>query len=181
VLKEFLPIDIPTTLSWSSIAQGVVLGTLISLLFALLPLVSIRRISPLNTLRIAFQQQKSYTDPVRWLIYGLVLLFIFGFTYLQMDNWQQALAFTTGVILAFLILIGIAVLLMWVVRRFFPGNWSYLWRQGLANLYRPNNQTTILIVSIGLGTAFICTLVFMQSLLLNRLISQWLSAKYGLV
>jgi len=54
------------------------------------------------------------------------------------------------------------------VRRFFPVSWSYLWRQGLANLFRPNNQTTILIVSIGLGTAFICTLFSIQSLLLNR-------------
>jgi putative ABC transport system permease protein len=43
-----------------------------------------------------------------------------------------------------------------------------LWRQGLANLYRPNNQTTILIISIGLGTALICTLFFVQSILINR-------------
>ncbi|HYH15458.1 MAG TPA: ABC transporter permease, partial [Flavisolibacter sp.] len=168
VLKELLPIDIPTSLSWSSIGQGIVLGTLISLLFALLPLVSIRRISPLNTLRMAYQQQKSYADPLKWLVYGLVLLFIFGFTHLQMNNWREALAFTVGVILAFLILVGIAVLLMWLVRRFLPSGWSYLWRQGLANLYRPNNQTTILIVSIGLGTAFICTLFLIQALLLNR-------------
>src|SRR6187455_3443931 len=57
---------------------------------------------------------------------------------------------------------------MWAVRRFFPNKASYLWRQGLANLYRPNNQTVILIVSIGLGTALICTLFFVQGILLNR-------------
>jgi len=57
---------------------------------------------------------------------------------------------------------------MWLVRRFFPSSWSYLWRQGLANLFRPNNQTVILIVSIGLGTLFICTLFFTQTILLNR-------------
>jgi putative ABC transport system permease protein len=57
---------------------------------------------------------------------------------------------------------------MWIVRRFFPDAWNYLWRQGLANLFRPNNQTTILIVAIGLGTAFICTLFSIQSILLNR-------------
>jgi putative ABC transport system permease protein len=38
----------------------------------------------------------------------------------------------------------------------------------LANLYRPNNQTTILIVSVGLGTSLICTLFFIQSILLTR-------------
>jgi putative ABC transport system permease protein len=35
-------------------------------------------------------------------------------------------------------------------------------------LYRPNNQTTILIISIGLGTALICTLFFVQSILIDR-------------
>src|SRR6185295_15711788 len=62
----------------------------------------------------------------------------------------------------------IARALMWMVRRFFPSSWNYLWRQGLANLYRPNNQTTILVISIGLGTALICTLFFVQSTLINQ-------------
>jgi len=44
-----------------------------------------------------------------------------------------------------------------------------LFRQGFANLYRPNNQTIILLVSIGLGTAFISTLFFIQSILLSRI------------
>jgi putative ABC transport system permease protein len=81
---------------------------------------------------------------------------------------MQAAAFTIGTIIAFLVLAAIASLLMWMVRRFFPSSWSYLWRQGLANLYRPNNQTRILIVSIGLGTALICTLFFIQTILINR-------------
>jgi putative ABC transport system permease protein len=57
---------------------------------------------------------------------------------------------------------------MWTVRRFFPYSWPYLGRQGLSNLFRPNNQTTLLVVAIGLGTAFICLLFSIQSLLLNR-------------
>src|SRR6201999_929816 len=40
--------------------------------------------------------------------------------------------------------------------------------QGFANLYRPNNQTIILMVSIGLSTAFICTLFFLQSMLMKQ-------------
>jgi putative ABC transport system permease protein len=58
---------------------------------------------------------------------------------------------------------------MWAVRRFFPNRANYLWRQGLANLYRPNNQTTILIVAIGLGTAIICTLFSIRAILLKRI------------
>jgi len=168
VLKEFLPIDISTGISWPAVGQGVVLGLIISILFALLPLVSIRKISPLNTLRISFDSTNLAKDPLKWLVYGLIILFVVFFTYLQLGAWMEAIVFTLGILVAFLILTGIASLLMWMVRRFFPAAWSYLWRQGLANLYRPNNQTGILIVSIGLGTALICTLFFIQSILLNR-------------
>ena len=31
---------------------------------------------------------------------------------------------------------------MRMARKFIPSSWNYEWRQGLANLYRPNNQTS---------------------------------------
>jgi putative ABC transport system permease protein len=167
-LKDFLPIAIDPQLSWKAIGQGLLLGIVISFLFALLPLISIRNVSPLNTLRLSFQSLHLFKDPVKWLVYIAIMLFIFGFSYLQLKGVQQAVFFTLGVLIAFLVLVAIAALLMWAVRRFFPDSFSYLWRQGLANLYRPNNQTTILIVAIGLGTAFICTMFSVQSILLNR-------------
>ena len=167
VLKDILPIKVQTAVSWPAIVQGVVLGLVISILFALLPLVSIRKISPLNSLRISFEQTH-IKDWIKWVIYGLMLLFIFLFSRLQLQLWTRAIGFTIGVIVAFVVLLGIASLLTWMVRKFLPVSWSYIWRQGLANLYRPNNQTRILIISIGLGTALICTLFFVQSILLNR-------------
>ncbi len=168
VLKDFLPVTITTGISWAAIGQGVLLGTAISFLFALLPLISIRNVSPLNTLRITVQPQRRFFDPLKWSVYVLIALFIFAFSYLQLGSWESALFFFIGVALAFLILAAIAALLMWTVRRFFPASWSYVGRQGLANLFRPNNQTTILVVVIGLGTAFIGILISLQSLLLNR-------------
>ncbi|HEV7346955.1 ABC transporter permease [Telluribacter sp.] len=168
VIQDFLPIEVTTDISWAAIGQGLALGVLISILFALLPLLSIRKVSPLTVLRASFEPTRRERDPLAWLVYGLILLFIFGFTVLQMKNWREALVFTGSVLAAFFVLIGMASLLIWLVRRFFPTSWSYLWRQGLANLYRPNNQTVILMVSIGLGTAFICTLFFVQTILLSR-------------
>ncbi|HSB92017.1 MAG TPA: FtsX-like permease family protein [Flavitalea sp.] len=168
VLRDFLPVTITTGISWAAIGQGILLGTAISFLFALLPLVSIRNVSPLNTLRINVQPQRKFFDPLKWTVYLLIALFIFGFSYLQLGSWQSALFFFIGVSIAFAILAGIAALLMWAVRRFFPASWSYVGRQGLANLFRPNNQTTILVVVIGLGTSLIGILISLQSLLLNR-------------
>ena len=167
--KDFLPIKVTADFSWSAIGQGLLLGVVISFLFALSPLVAIRKISPLNTLRLSFQKFSLFRDPVKWLVYLLIILFIFGFSFLQIKEIPESIAFTIVILLSFLILVGTAALLMWAVRRFFPNAAGYLWRQGLANLYRPNNQTTILIVAIGLGTGIICTLFSIRAILLNRI------------
>ncbi len=168
VLKDFLPVEITVAISWAAIAQGLLLGLIISILFALLPLVSVRNISPLNTLRISFQETSLFKDPVKWLVYIIIVLFVFAFTYLQMGSIRKTIYFTGGVLFAFIVLSALSYAMMWLARKFFPSSWSYLWRQGFANLFRPNNQTLILVVSIGLGTAFICTLFFVQDILINR-------------
>ena len=168
VLKDILPVDISSDISWLAIGQGIALGLIISVLFALLPLLSIRNISPLNTLRISFEETSMLRDPVKWIIYLMIFLFVLVFSYIQLGAWKQAALFTGSVIVAFMILSAVASSLIWLVRKFFPVSWSYLWRQGLANLFRPNNQTLILVVAIGLGTAFISTLCLVQDILLKR-------------
>jgi putative ABC transport system permease protein len=168
VLKDFLPVEITVAISWMAVAQGLLLGLIISILFALLPLVSVRNISPLNTLRLSLEETSLFKDPVKWLVYLIIVLFIFGFTYLQMGSLKKTAFFTSGVLAGFIALAALAYAMMWLARRYFPSSWSYLWRQGFANLFRPNNQTLILVVSIGLGTAFICTLFFVQDILISR-------------
>ncbi len=168
VLKDFLPVEITVAISWMAVGQGLLLGLIISILFALLPLVSVRNISPLNTLRLSLEETSLFKDPIKWMVYFIIVLFIFGFTYLQMGSIKKTVFFTSGVLAGFIALAALAYAMMWLARRYFPSSWSYLWRQGFANLFRPNNQTLILVVSIGLGTAFICTLFFVQGILINR-------------
>jgi putative ABC transport system permease protein len=168
IFKDFLPITVSTYISWLAIGQGVLLGVIISLLFALLPLIAIRNISPLNTLRMSYENINLLRDPLRWLVYTLIIGFIMVFTWFQLHDWRGSLFFTIGIVVAFLILTLIAKGLMNVAKLILRNSWSYLWRQGFANLYRPNNQTITLIVSIGLSTTFICTLFFIQSMLIRQ-------------
>lgn len=167
LLKDFLPVSVEARISWQAIGSGIGLGMIISLLFALAPLLSIRRISPLNTLRMDFQTNKG-DRKTSTIVYLLMLAFIWGFSFLQIRQALPSLFFTLAVVLSFLILAGFAQGLMWSVKRFFPSGWSYVWRQGLANLYRPQNQTLVLLMSIGLGTALLCTVLFIQTILLDR-------------
>ncbi|TJZ51452.1 FtsX-like permease family protein [Sphingobacterium olei] len=168
VMQEFLPIELSTHVSWYAIAQGISLGIIIAVLFALVPLVAIRHISPLNTLRVGNESDTVKKDSLRWWIYGAILLFIILFARLQLDNWMQTLFFTLGISFTFIFLYAVSQGLIMLVRRYFSSRWPYLWRQGLSNLYRPHNQTVVLIVSIGLGTALIATLFFVQDILLQR-------------
>ena len=168
VFSDFLPVTVDTALSGPAILSGIGTGLLISVLFSLLPLLAIRNVSPLRTLRSSYEGDLSGRDPLRWLVYLLVLGFIIGFSYWQTRSWTSALSFAGGLAVAFGALTLLGLGLIWLVRRFFPSSWSYVWRQSLANLYRPNNQTLILVTSIGLGAFLIATLTLVQGLLLNR-------------
>ncbi|MBN8788723.1 MAG: ABC transporter permease [Terrimonas sp.] len=168
VLKDLLPVQITTSISWGAIMKGIGLGVVISLLFGLLPLLSIRNISPLYTLRISLELRPAWKDPLQLILFGIILFFVCLFARMQMESWMQAVVFTTAILMAFILLTLFALLLRWTVKRFFPSSFSYVWRQGFANLYRPNNQTILLVVTIGLGTLFIGTLYFIQGTLMNR-------------
>lgn len=168
LLQDFLPMSVTMEVSWTAIGQGILTGIGISLLFALLPLLDILKVSPLMSLRASFESATTQRHPLSRVVYVLIVLFIWGFSYMQTRHVISALVFTIGLGMAFGVLVGIGRFVMWAVRRWFPTGWSYLWRQSLANLYRPNNQTLILLVTIGLGTALIATLYFIQSLLLNQ-------------
>ena len=168
LFKDILPVEAHFRLSWPAIAEGVGIGVAIALLFALLPLLTVRKISPLNTLRLMVEPPPAGWDGWKVGIYAAIFVFITGFSYMRMEKFGKALIFTLSILGAFLLLAGAAKLLMATVRRFFPERWNYLWRQGFANLYRPNNQTLVLVVTIGLGTTFIGTLFFIQELLLDR-------------
>jgi putative ABC transport system permease protein len=168
VLKDFLPFQPSTAISFLAIAQGIILGLIITVFFALVPLISVRNISPLNSLRLSIEPTRSMRDPLKWLLYAMIFIFIAAFSRWEMHSWRKAVVFSGSILFAFLFLIVVARLLMWLARRFFPSNWNYLWRQGFANLYRPNNQTIVLIITIGLGAAFIGTLYTVQSMLISR-------------
>ncbi|WP_221931307.1 ABC transporter permease [Pedobacter westerhofensis] len=168
VLKDFLPVEFNMQVSWLAIFQGILTGVIISVLFALPSLLSVRKVSPLNAIRLSFEPEQAKKEPLKWLVYLLILLFVTGFSYLQMNSWTQALIFSLSIVAAIAIFYGLSLLLLGLVRKTLPAGLSYAWRQGFSNLYRPNNQTLMLIVSIGLSTALIATLYFVQGILISK-------------
>jgi len=168
VFSDFLPVEVNVQISWSAVFFGIVTGLFISVLFALLPLLKIRKVSPMSTLRPESEETKIHKDPLRWAVILAIVLFIYSFSFYLLGRWEMALGFAGFVLFAFgsLWLMGAGI--MWAIRRFLPISLTYPIRQSLSNLYRPNNQTISLIATIGLGTAMISTLFFVQNQLLEE-------------
>jgi putative ABC transport system permease protein len=170
LMKDLLPIDdVSTTISGLAIMQGVLLGLVVTVLFALLPLSGILQTSPLRTLRASLDDEESSNRWLRYSVYLLITVALFLFSWWLIGRFTETLYFIGGIGLAFVVLYGIAVVLTQLLRRFFPKKSTYVWRQGIANLFRPGNQTVLLVVTIGLGTMLLSTLFLIQSLLLRQL------------
>lgn len=167
LFADFLPFELNLELSWTSIFMGIAMGIITSILFAMFPLLNIRRVPPLKALRASYES--SEPDRLPYLVYVLIVLFITVFTYMQLGSINKTLIFSAVLYLSFGFLAGFAKLITWLTRKYLPVKSSFTWRQGLSNLYRPNNQTLILVITIGLGTSLIMTLLLSQQLLLDKL------------
>jgi len=167
LLKEFIPFDLELNLAWAAIGQAFLLGLIISMLFSVLPLVSVRFVPPLSVLRTTFEPLKRISK-VRVTVIVLIILFPLLFASYQTESLVTGFFFFMALLIAFLSLAGVAWSLMKLVKRYFPSGWSFIWRQSLANLFRPNNQTVVLVVVIGLGAFLIATLNIVQNSLLNQ-------------
>ncbi len=171
LFRDFLPYEVEMGLSPRAMIEGSIVGLVVTTLFALGPLLSVRDVSPLQTLRVSDESSKRRWAPLNILVGIAIILSIFFFLWKLTASWKDGAVMTAGLAFAFLVLIGVSKLITWSVRKFFPRSWSYVFRQGLSNLYRPNNQTQTLILSIGLGTAVLTMLFIIQGLLLQNVSS----------
>ncbi len=167
ILKEFLPFDLTINIKAQPLIMGVVLGLVMSVLFALLPLFRTWYVSPLEVLRVSSGASKE-SKYARVVAIAVIILFLYGFSFWLLKDWLFALAFIGGVLITFGVLAGIAIITMKIVKNYFPKGARFSTRQSLLNLFRPNNQTVVLLVAIGLGTFLISTLYFTKDILLDK-------------
>jgi putative ABC transport system permease protein len=123
LFSEFLPVSVDLTISWTAIGLGLDTGTGAALAFALMPLLALRKASPLYTLRTMSGSLTHLLGPkTRWGIYLLVLLTVGIYATLWTEDWQAGSLFTVGMTAAFGLLLLVAKELMAVIKRFFPSH-----------------------------------------------------------
>jgi putative ABC transport system permease protein len=172
VMADFLPLAVSLGVSWPAVFKAMIIGLSISLLFSLLPLLSVRAISPLAVIRSFYEgRPKARRDPLLYLAYFAIASSILLFSLFHAKGWRAGVGFAAGLGVAYALLFGLAKLLMTLARRVVLPGFPFVWKQGIANLYRPHNRTVLLTVSLGLGTFLVLTLYLTQQLVLNELSS----------
>lgn len=169
LLKDFLPVAIELSISWAALGRGLGAGLLVSVLFAMLPLLEVRRVSPLLTLRSAQAGVGRKRDWLQVAVLGGIIALVFGFAIWQTGRWQWGVGFGVGMFAGFGVLAAVAQGVAWLARRATSRRLPFVWRQGVSNLYRPNNRTLLLLVSLGMGTFLMMTLFLSRETLLGQL------------
>ena len=179
VFGKLLPVHTALGFPWHSVLAGLGTGLLTTLLFCLPPLLDVRAVRPVLVLRRLVEQAP--TGFRAWLalwwarrlqlgISVLVVLALGGIAWALSDSAKVggwfALIFTIAlVVLLVLAFVALRVLrfLLNRVRLHLPSSL----RHGLANLYRPGNQSAAVLASLGTGVMLILAVYLMQSSLLR--------------
>lgn len=160
---DALPASLNYQVNYSVAAQGILLGVLISMLFSVLPLLQVRNIKPRLLLHDATGEKTRRLDWPKTIIGAASLAGLLGLSVWQAGSLVVGAFFLVGLAVTSACLYLAAYLLTILLRRardFGP----FAVSQAINSLYRPGNQTRIILLAVGLG-AFVVLAV--QSLQVN--------------
>jgi putative ABC transport system permease protein len=170
VLKDFLPVDVTVTIEPVALLTGLVVGVWVALVFALKPLIALRNVSPLQTLRRESDSaalRGAKFDPLRVLVALVIVLSVAALGIARAENPLQGLGFAGAIAAAVALLYGAAALLSFGARKLVRPSWPFVLRQGVASLYRPGNQTRAVVLALGFGVFLMSTVYQVQDNLLR--------------
>jgi putative ABC transport system permease protein len=171
-LRDFLPMDVSVSLIPSAILAGLVIGVWVALVFALRPLVAVRRVSPLQALRRdtdAEVLRRARFDPLHVAVNVAIVGSLLALGLARAQTAARGLAYSGAVAVAIGVLWVVATGLTNSARRAARPSLPFPVRQGIAALYRPGNQTRSVVLSLGFGVFLIGTLYQVQRNLLRSL------------
>lgn len=164
---DTLPAKMSYIVTFTSAWQGVILGVLISILFSTLPLMQIRTIKPKLLLRDENNENITRLDRTKWLFGGLCVGILLGLAVWQAGSIKVGAIFLAGLGLTGGVLFGAASALTWALRKAKRFS-SFSIRQAVNSLYRPGNQTRVVLLAVGLGAFVIIAVQTMQANLVRE-------------
>jgi putative ABC transport system permease protein len=173
LLGRLIPMQTDLRLPWHSALAGLGTGILTTVLFCLPPLLQIRSVRPNLVLRRLVEEpsvQQSWWVRLRdskaqWITAIVILLGLGGIAAALSDSIVVGRWFAGALCALLVVILGVAALTLRLVRVFLSRTRLHLKssvRHGLANLYRPGNQSAAVLAALGMGVMLILTVFLMQ-------------------
>ncbi len=112
LLADALPVDVSFSIAWPAILLGAGIGVAITVLFTLMPLLAIRKISPLRAIRSQIDaDEQPKAGLFTWLIRGVVALGVVGFSIIQAPTVVFGLVYAgvIGAVFGALVLVALGL------------------------------------------------------------------------
>lgn len=164
---DALPENMSYSVSFPTVFQGVLLGVLISMLFSGLPLLQVRNIKPRLLLRDDNNLALRRLDVTKWIIGGVSLLGLLGLAVWQAGSIFVGAFFLGGLAATSAVLYLAALVLTKLLRRF-RNFGSFSIAQAVNSLYRPGNQTRVILLAVGLGAFVVLAVQSLQTNLVRE-------------
>jgi putative ABC transport system permease protein len=178
---KLLPMHVALDFPWKSALAGLGTGLLTTLLFCLPPLLDVRNVRPVLVLRRLVESgpegiqgwfAKWWGRRLQLSIAAAVIALLGAIAWVLSDSAKVGSAFAGVFTAALIVLLALAAFALWAVRfvldRVRLRIPSSL-RHGLANLYRPGNQSAPVLAALGTGVMLILAVYLMQSQVLREL------------
>jgi putative ABC transport system permease protein len=178
---NLLPVHVVLNFPWQSALAGLGTGLLTTLLFCLPPLLDVRGVRPVLVLRRLVESgpegirgwlAKWWARRLQLAIAALVVAALGGIAWALSDSAKVGTWFAVLFTVALIVLLVLAAMALWTVRFLLDRVRLRLpssLRHGLANLYRPGNQSAAVLAALGTGVMLILAVYLMQAQLLREL------------
>lgn len=157
LVGRLVPIPVTTELAFDKVAIGVAAGLGMVLLSALVPLLSVRTVSPQLVLREG-GEAVSRRDPLAWLVQLAIVLLFTLWARTLLRSFRSALFFGAGIVGFVVALMVLTGAVAWCVRRIPRRLLSYEMWLGIQQVGRPGNRTGTLLTATA-ATTFLVVLV----------------------
>jgi putative ABC transport system permease protein len=181
VFGSLLPLRPALRIPWLPICGAFSTGILTTMLFSLPPLLEVRHVRPSVVLRRLVESAdearmesgprlhrfiaKGRRSAVQLVCVAVILCALAVIAALLSDSWKGGTWFAGSLAVALLLLLLLAATLLRLLRALFDRSRLALpstLRHGLANLYRPGNQSAAVLAALGVGVMLILSVFITQ-------------------
>ncbi len=169
VFADLLPVGVTFSIAPQAILVATAIGIATTLLFSLMPVLEVWDVSPLTALRANISRDRRGSRLWYWCVGAIVAAGLLFLSIVQAPTLLTGLGYFFSIAGVMAVIYGLALLVIRIARRSVPTTAPFPLRHAVSNLHRPNNQTSAMMLSIGLVSFLMLTMLAVRASLIGQL------------